>query len=128
VNQYRPHRREGNDVNRRAPNVARVVVVVVVVFVVALRAGTRTRRCQRIRTSTVDDASRAVGERASRRDRVTPERPATVSTCSSAMTPDAPEREAPSRAKPRLAIKKMVLENFKSYAGAQHVGPFHKVR
>ena len=22
----------------------------------------------------------------------------------------------------------MVLENFKSYAGAQHVGPFHKVR
>jgi len=21
----------------------------------------------------------------------------------------------------------MVLENFKSYAGAQHVGPFHKV-
>jgi hypothetical protein len=29
--------------------------------------------------------------------------------------------------KPRLAIKKMVLENFKSYAGAQHVGPFHKV-
>ena len=30
--------------------------------------------------------------------------------------------------KPRLVIKKMVLENFKSYAGAQHVGPFHKVR
>ena len=27
--------------------------------------------------------------------------------------------------KPRLVIKKMVLENFKSYAGAQHVGPFH---
>lgn len=30
--------------------------------------------------------------------------------------------------KKRLVIKKMVLENFKSYAGAQHVGPFHKVR
>ena len=30
--------------------------------------------------------------------------------------------------KPRLVIKSMVLENFKSYAGAQHVGPFHKVR
>ena len=29
--------------------------------------------------------------------------------------------------KPRLVIKSMVLENFKSYAGAQHVGPFHKV-
>ena len=29
--------------------------------------------------------------------------------------------------KKRLVIKKMVLENFKSYAGAQHVGPFHKV-
>lgn len=35
--------------------------------------------------------------------------------------------DAPRRNKPRLAIKKMVLENFKSYAGAQHVGPFHKV-
>ncbi len=27
----------------------------------------------------------------------------------------------------RLMIREMVLENFKSYAGAQHVGPFHKV-
>lgn len=27
----------------------------------------------------------------------------------------------------RLVISEMVLENFKSYAGAQHVGPFHKV-
>ena len=37
---------------------------------------------------------------------------------------------APSDAGPkkRLVIKQMVLENFKSYAGAQHVGPFHKVR
>lgn len=30
--------------------------------------------------------------------------------------------------KPRLVIKEMVLDNFKSYAGAQRVGPFHKVR
>ncbi|KAL0027544.1 hypothetical protein WJX77_009918 [Trebouxia sp. C0004] len=29
-------------------------------------------------------------------------------------------------AEPRLMISQMVLENFKSYAGAQHVGPFHK--
>lgn len=29
---------------------------------------------------------------------------------------------------PRLMIREMVLENFKSYAGKQHVGPFHKVR
>ncbi|WIA28149.1 hypothetical protein OEZ86_010718 [Tetradesmus obliquus] len=28
--------------------------------------------------------------------------------------------------KKRLMIREMVLENFKSYAGAQHVGPFHK--
>ena len=34
------------------------------------------------------------------------------------VNPDAPKK--------RLVIKKMVLENFKSYAGAQHVGPFHK--
>lgn len=32
------------------------------------------------------------------------------------------------RGKPRLFIKKMVLENFKSYAGKQYIGPFHKVR
>lgn len=28
---------------------------------------------------------------------------------------------------PRLTIKKMVLENFKSYAGRIEIGPFHKV-
>ena len=28
---------------------------------------------------------------------------------------------------PMLVIREMVLENFKSYAGAQRVGPFHKV-
>ena len=39
----------------------------------------------------------------------------------------APSSDAGAK-KPRLVIKKMVLENFKSYAGAQHVGPFHKVR
>lgn len=30
--------------------------------------------------------------------------------------------------KPRLVMKKMVLNNFKSYAGRQVIGPFHKVR
>ena len=39
----------------------------------------------------------------------------------------APSSDAGAK-KPRLVIKKMLLENFKSYAGAQHVGPFHKVR
>ena len=29
---------------------------------------------------------------------------------------------------PRLFIKEMVMRNFKSYAGEQRVGPFHKVR
>ncbi|XP_008796541.2 structural maintenance of chromosomes protein 4 [Phoenix dactylifera] len=33
---------------------------------------------------------------------------------------------APSSRKPRLFIKKMVLRNFKSYAGEQRIGPFHK--
>lgn len=28
--------------------------------------------------------------------------------------------------KPRLVIQKLVLENFKSYAGVQEIGPFHK--
>lgn len=28
----------------------------------------------------------------------------------------------------RLMIREMTLDNFKSYAGPQHVGPFHKVR
>jgi hypothetical protein len=34
--------------------------------------------------------------------------------------------ETPMRGK-RLMIREMVLENFKSYAGIQRVGPFHKV-
>ena len=29
---------------------------------------------------------------------------------------------------PRLMIPKIVIENFKSYAGVQVLGPFHKVR
>ncbi|KAI3992107.1 hypothetical protein MKX01_014998 [Papaver californicum] len=34
----------------------------------------------------------------------------------------------PSSKKPRLFIKEMVMRNFKSYAGEQRVGPFHKMR
>jgi structural maintenance of chromosome 4 len=33
-----------------------------------------------------------------------------------------------STTRPRLFIKEMVMQNFKSYAGEQRVGPFHKVR
>lgn len=33
---------------------------------------------------------------------------------------------APTRPKPRLTIHKLVLVNFKSYAGRQEIGPFHK--
>eukprot|EP00887_Chlorella_sp_A99_P001225 scaffold14.g1225.t1 len=36
------------------------------------------------------------------------------------------EARAGSAQLPRLMIKEMVLENFKSYAGEQRVGPFHK--
>lgn len=35
--------------------------------------------------------------------------------------------ETPGQGSSRLVIREMVLENFKSYAGAQRVGPFHKV-
>ena len=43
--------------------------------------------------------------------------------------PAAPQQQqAPSNLPPpRLIISEMVLENFKSYAGEQRVGPFHKV-
>lgn len=41
--------------------------------------------------------------------------------------PPPPSADGKEQPKPRLVIKSMVLENFKSYAGAQHVGPFHKV-
>ncbi|KAG2364796.1 RecF/RecN/SMC N terminal domain-containing protein [Suillus spraguei] len=37
-----------------------------------------------------------------------------------------PPAEEPSGSKPRLVIHKMVLVNFKSYAGRQEIGPFHK--
>ena len=35
---------------------------------------------------------------------------------------------APVGSAKRLIITEIVLENFKSYAGVQRVGPFHKVR
>lgn len=39
-----------------------------------------------------------------------------------------PMPELPKGPQKRLIIEKMVLENFKSYAGRQVIGPFHKVR
>ena len=36
-------------------------------------------------------------------------------------------QESGPSAKPRLFIREMVMKNFKSYAGEQRVGPFHKV-
>jgi structural maintenance of chromosome 4 len=39
----------------------------------------------------------------------------------------APIPELPKGPQKRLIIEKMVLENFKSYAGRQVIGPFHKV-
>ncbi len=41
---------------------------------------------------------------------------------------DANMEQASSSAPQRLIITEMVLENFKSYAGEQRVGPFHKAR
>lgn len=38
------------------------------------------------------------------------------------------EPDEPTERKPRLVITKMVLNNFKSYAGRQVIGPFQKVR
>lgn len=35
--------------------------------------------------------------------------------------------EESKKKQPRLVMKKMVLNNFKSYAGRQVIGPFHKV-
>lgn len=40
----------------------------------------------------------------------------------------ATESAPPAARPPRLFIKEMVMRNFKSYAGDQRVGPFHKVR
>ncbi|KAF9925981.1 hypothetical protein FBU30_004334 [Linnemannia zychae] len=39
---------------------------------------------------------------------------------------EAPLKEPTLELKPRLVIEKMVLVNFKSYAGRQEIGPFHK--
>jgi len=38
-----------------------------------------------------------------------------------------PPLEEPQGPRPRLVIHKLVLVNFKSYAGCQEIGPFHKV-
>lgn len=39
----------------------------------------------------------------------------------------APQPEEPKGPKSRLVIHKLMLVNFKSYAGHQEIGPFHKV-
>jgi structural maintenance of chromosome 4 len=39
-----------------------------------------------------------------------------------------PHAEEPSGPKPCLVVHKMELVNFKSYAGKQEIGPFHKAR
>lgn len=44
------------------------------------------------------------------------------------VSPVKPEPEEDKGPKPRLVIHKIVLVNFKSYAGRQEIGPFHKVR
>ncbi|KAF9903005.1 hypothetical protein EC991_004301 [Linnemannia zychae] len=41
-------------------------------------------------------------------------------------TPTAPIKEPTLELTPRLVIERMVLVNFKSYAGRQEIGPFHK--
>ena len=41
--------------------------------------------------------------------------------------PPPPAPEEPEGPRPRLVIHKMALVNFKSYAGRQEIGPFHKV-
>ncbi|ODN78385.1 hypothetical protein L202_04024 [Cryptococcus amylolentus CBS 6039] len=64
-------------------------------------------------------------------------RPSTPSKMPPPQTPSQPQRAplsqpapapppAPSGPKPRLTIHKIVLVNFKSYAGRQEIGPFHK--
>lgn len=40
--------------------------------------------------------------------------------------PIVPAYTGPAPGRPRLVIDRMVLENFKSYAGTQEIGPFHK--
>lgn len=45
-----------------------------------------------------------------------------------ATQPPPPAPEEPEGPRPRLVIHKIALVNFKSYAGRQEIGPFHKVR
>jgi structural maintenance of chromosome 4 len=47
-------------------------------------------------------------------------------TSSTASIPASAEPAAPKGPTPRLTIHKLVLVNFKSYAGRQEIGPFHK--
>lgn len=58
-----------------------------------------------------------------------------INTQPNARTPTPPqpregsaENDSSKKREPRLVMKKMVLNNFKSYAGRQVIGPFHKVR
>jgi len=50
---------------------------------------------------------------------------AALSASQSASTPSK-AKHAAVPPQPRLAVKSLVLENFKSYAGRQEIGPFHR--
>ncbi|EIW71748.1 hypothetical protein TREMEDRAFT_27197 [Tremella mesenterica DSM 1558] len=56
----------------------------------------------------------------------TPQTPTAPRVVPIPMTAPAPPPPAPTGPKPRLTIHKLVLVNFKSYAGRQEIGPFHK--
>lgn len=62
---------------------------------------------------------------------ITPPRPTASQDPSSSRIPPTPgpstqQAPKPTGPKPRLTIHKLVLVNFKSYAGRQEIGPFHK--
>jgi structural maintenance of chromosome 4 len=59
----------------------------------------------------------------------TPQPPSPQPSLHAAPPPPSPTpKPKPEGPQKRLIIHKMVLENFKSYAGRQEIGPFHKVR
>ncbi|KAI8647728.1 hypothetical protein BD408DRAFT_105 [Parasitella parasitica] len=55
--------------------------------------------------------------------------PPTIDSMSPTAEPNADNADntVAKKKQPRLVMKKMVLNNFKSYAGRQVIGPFHKV-
>lgn len=87
----------------------------------------KARHEQQQAFSSTDETTPEQPDAATMRSRTEPDRRVVSFATPEMTTQELEDKEEQQPKKPRLVITKMVLNNFKSYAGRQVIGPFHKV-